>query len=90
MRRSEAQKAESLERWLADVKSSFGDGVLQVDNATVVEWGRVNAICPLPVNDGQLVATAKVHELTLVTRNVGVVSGLCVEALNPFDARISK
>lgn len=36
--------------------------------------------------DGLLAATARVHDMTLVTRNVPDVAGLGVPVLNPFDA----
>jgi predicted nucleic acid-binding protein len=38
----------------------------------------------LPLIDGLLAATAKVHELTLVTRNVADVARTGVEVLDPF------
>jgi toxin FitB len=34
--------------------------------------------------DGLLAATAKVHRMTLVTRNDSDVAGLGAEVLNPF------
>jgi len=37
--------------------------------------------------DALLAATAKVHGLTLATRNVSDVGDLGVEILNPFEAR---
>jgi threonine dehydrogenase-like Zn-dependent dehydrogenase len=44
---------------------------LPVTDDISLEWGRLNAGDPLPVVDGLLAATALVHRLTLVTRNVG-------------------
>ena len=49
-----------------------------------LEWGCLNAIRPVPVIDGLLAATAKVHGLTLVTRNEADVAGLGAAVLNPF------
>ena len=43
------------------------------------------AIRTLPVVDGLLAATASVHGLTLVTRNVRDVADLGINTLNPFD-----
>ena len=85
MRRRDTRRAEALEAWLADVRSSFSDRVLPVDNAVAEQWGRMNAIRPIPVIDALLAATAKVHGLILVTRNVADVAGLDVALLNPFD-----
>ncbi len=39
----------------------------------------------LPTVDSLLVATAKVHGLTLVMRNVADVSGLGADCINPFE-----
>jgi predicted nucleic acid-binding protein len=46
----------------------------------------MNARDPLPVIDGLLAATAKVHKLTLVTRNVSDVARSGAAVLNPFVA----
>lgn len=84
-RRRDPRKAAVLETWLSDVASGFGDRVLPVDASVAEEWGRMNAIRPVPVIDALLAATAKANDLTLVTRNEADVSGLGVEVLNPFQ-----
>ena len=84
-RRRDPRKAEALEAWLADLMSGFGDRVLPVDAAVAEQWGKMNAIRPIPVIDALLAATAKVNGLTLVTRNVADVAGLDVDVLNPFE-----
>ena len=78
------QKATVLERWLGEVTSSFADRILPVSTDVAEEWGRMNAIRPVPVIDALLAATAKVNGLTLVTRNEADVAGLGAEVLNPF------
>lgn len=83
-RRRDPQRAEALEAWLADVMSGFCDRVLPVDTAVAEQWGRMNAVRSVPVVDALLAATAKVNDLTLVTRNVADVAGLDVDVLNPF------
>ncbi|MDD9979974.1 MAG: type II toxin-antitoxin system VapC family toxin [Gammaproteobacteria bacterium] len=85
-RRRDPRRVEALEAWLADVMSSFGNRVLPVDTAVAEQWGRMNAIRPVPVVDALLTATAKVNGLALVTRNVADVAGLDVDVLNPFEA----
>ncbi|GGB43668.1 hypothetical protein GCM10011316_14530 [Roseibium aquae] len=49
VRRRDPRKAEALEAWLGDVIAGFGDRVLPVDTAVAEEWGRMNAIRPVPV-----------------------------------------
>lgn len=85
-RHRDPQRAEAPDSWLADIMSSFGNRVLPVDTAVAEQWGRMNAIRPLPVVDALLAATAKANGLTLVTRNVADVTGLDVSLLNPFEA----
>lgn len=53
--------------------------------AVAEEWGRFNVPNPLPVIDSLLAATAKVHGLTLVTRNVSDVEATGVPVVNPFE-----
>ncbi|MBZ0127536.1 MAG: type II toxin-antitoxin system VapC family toxin [Rhodobacteraceae bacterium] len=84
-RRRDPQKASALEAWLNDVVTGFGDRMLVVDAAVAEEWGRMNAIRPVPVIDALLAATAKANSLTFVTRNGSDIAGLGVDVLNPFE-----
>lgn len=77
-------KARALEAWLVEVELAFGDRVFAIDRKVTDEWGRMNAVRPISVIDGLLAATAKVHRLTLVTRNAADVAGLGATVLNPF------
>ena len=79
------QKANVLEAWLNDVELRFSDRILAIDMRVADAWGRMNAQRPVPVIDGLLAATAKVHGLTLVTRNIRQVVNLGANLLNPFD-----
>ena len=84
-RRTDARKADALEDWLQRVEKAFGPRVLAIDAVVADEWGRMAAIRPIPVIDGLLAATAKVHDLTLVTRDDEAVAGLGARILNPFQ-----
>jgi len=77
-------KAEALQGWLEAVVEAFADRVIPVDRFVSDAWGRMSATRPIPAIDGLLAATAKVHDLTLVTRNDADVAGLGVRVLNPF------
>ncbi|MGE3703400.1 MAG: type II toxin-antitoxin system VapC family toxin [Hyphomicrobiaceae bacterium] len=83
-------KADVLEAWLSDVQAAFGDRVLPVDRSVADQWGRMNAIRPIPAIDGLLAAQAKVHGLTLATRNDVDVEGLGARVLNPFAERLPR
>ncbi len=84
------RKAE-LQRWLATTLSeSFAERVLLLDLEAALMWGLLAAESdrlgrPLHVVDGLLLATAKVHGLTIVTRNVSDFDGRGVPVLNPYS-----
>jgi toxin FitB len=86
-RRRDPAKADALERWLDQVDAAFGDRILLIDRDVAETWGRMNAERPIPVIDGLLAATAKVHGMTLVTRNAADVAHLGAKVLNPFKPR---
>jgi hypothetical protein len=60
-RTRDPQKATVLESWLGEVTSAFADRILLVSTDVAEEWGRMNAIRPVPVIDALLAATAKVN-----------------------------
>lgn len=66
--------------------TSYADRILPIDGRVADAWGRLGAVRPVPVIDGLLAATARVHDMTLVTRNAPDVEGLGTPVLNPFDA----
>ena len=80
-------QANAIENWLIAVDKAFGERILPIDLAVANEWGRLNARRPLPVIDGLLAATAKIHRMTLVTRNTADIVDLDVHILNPFELR---
>jgi predicted nucleic acid-binding protein len=87
VRLTDNAQANAIENWLVAVNKAFGERILPVDRAVANEWGRLNASRPLPVIDGLLAATAKIHRMTLVTRNTADIADLGVHILNPFKFR---
>jgi predicted nucleic acid-binding protein len=84
IRRRDPHAALALEQWLARVHECFADRVLPVDRGIAERWGALNVPDPLPTVDGLLVATALVHDLVLVTRNVRDVERTGVRVIDPF------
>jgi predicted nucleic acid-binding protein len=78
-------QAAHLERWLATVHRDFAGRVLPITAEIAEEWGRLHARQPLPTADGLMAATALIHRLTLVTRNVAHVARTGVSLVNPFE-----
>ena len=85
-RRSDPQQAKSLERWFSQMRTRLGDRVLPIDEPIAEAWALMGIPDPLPLIDGLLAATAKVHGLTLVTRNVADMAATGVPLLDPFSA----
>ena len=86
LRRRDMPGAEALERWLSRLIREHGDRILPVTAEIAETWGRLNAMATLPTVDGLLAATAAVHGLTVVTRNVRDLARTGVPVLNPFEA----
>ena len=84
-RPADPAQASALEKWLDAVNGRFAERILPVDGPVAEAWGRMAARRPLSVIDGLMAATAKVHGLTLVTRNIADVRGLDVPVFNPFE-----
>jgi len=78
-----------LDAWVDDVEVRFSGRVLAVGPREVRRWGELRARLrtrgiALAVVDGLLAATADVHGLTLVTRNVRDVAATGARILDPF------
>ena len=85
VRRRDPASAQSLERWLRRLLTDHADRILPITLPIVDEWGRLSVPDSWPVVDGLLAATARVHGLTLATRNVKDVARTGVDLFNPFQ-----
>jgi predicted nucleic acid-binding protein len=83
-RPGDRHQASALERWLRDVETGFQDRVLPVTLRVAAVWGRQQYAQPLPVIDALIPATARVHGMTVVTRNVKDFERAGVDVLSPF------
>ena len=78
----------SLLVWLEhDLPAWFGDNILSIDQKVADYWGYLIAQTkrPLPAIDSLLAATAIVHQLKIVTRNVDDFKLPGLEVINPWD-----
>ena len=74
-----------LRHWLNDqVLSAFHGRVLPVDQAVALKSAALHVPDPKPIRDGLLAATALVHGMTVVTRNVGDFESTGVSIKNPW------
>jgi hypothetical protein len=84
LRRRDPEQAAVFQGWLATLQTDYADRLLPITPEITEEWGQLNVPDPLPVVDGLMAATAKVHGLTLVTRNTTGVARTGVPLHNPF------
>jgi predicted nucleic acid-binding protein len=84
-RRHDPEQARYLDRWFSHMRVRLADRVLPIDESIAQAWAVMGIPDPLPLVDGLLAATAKVHDLTLVTRNVAHIAATGVSLLDPFS-----
>lgn len=82
-RQQDPQKAAEIEQWLDSLAHSYS--VLAVDSAVFRRWARLMHRRPdHHLEDALIAATALVHGLSVVTRNVGDFEPFGVALVNPF------
>ena len=77
----------ALDRWIYGLTTWYQTRILSIDARVAEEWGRMNVVKTLPAVDSLLAATARVHNLTVVTRNLRDIGRTGVPCLDPFKAR---
>ena len=84
-REQDEAKAEELGAWLDKVLASYG--ILPMDALAFREWARLmHGRSDAMTEDAMIAATAMVHRLTVVTRNVADFDDLGVDYVNPFGS----
>lgn len=86
LERRDPSQADVYEAWLVTVLRDYADRVLPIDAEVAEEWGRISVPDPVSVVDNLMAATAKVKNMTLVTRNTSDVARTGARLLNPFDS----
>lgn len=84
--RRDVKQATVLRRWLeAQVIPAFADRILPVDAAIALRCARLHVPNRMAHGDALIAATALVHGLVVVTRNVADFEVAGVELLNPWE-----
>jgi predicted nucleic acid-binding protein len=84
-RRDPSQGAR-LRSWLdGKVKQPFAQRILPIDSFVARRCAALHIPNPRPERDALIAATALVHGMTIVTRNIGDFRGVGVGLVNPWD-----
>ena len=83
-RRVDPERATRLDLWLRELRRDNADRILAVTEDVALAWGRISAGRTRGSADTLIAATALVHDLILVTRNVADFDDTGVTVLNPW------
>jgi len=85
-RRQDPSKADELEAWLNRVVTYYT--ILPADGPIYREWARLMHGGPDDLNaDAMIAATARIHGLIVVTRNVKDFATFGAKVFNPFSSK---
>jgi predicted nucleic acid-binding protein len=86
MERKDTRQGSVLRAWIdAQVLPRFAGRILAVDTAVALRCARLHVPDPCADRDALIAATALVHGMTVVTRNVEDFQPTGVEILNPWE-----
>jgi hypothetical protein len=85
-REQDAERAAKIEAWAENIASTWN--ILPMDGAAFRIWGKLmHGKSDDLAADAMIAATALLHELSVVTRNVKDFKEFDVKLLNPFAVR---
>ena len=83
--RRDAKQGAILRAWMdGRVLTAFADRVLPVDTAVALECASLHVPDPRAERDALIAATALIHGMTVVTRNVADFEPMSVPVLDPW------
>jgi len=86
LRRHDPAKAAAIDVWIDEISATHD--VIPMDGAAFCEWARLMEGKPDDLlEDGMVAATARIHRLAVVTRNVRDFKDFDVQLVNPFNYR---
>jgi len=85
------RRRERLDRWLThELPGRFEGRILPIEASIADQWGRLSVAAkaagrPIHAMDAFLAATARVHNLTIVTRDLSAFDPIKVPAFSPWS-----
>lgn len=90
LERRDLAKGAVFRTWLNEhVLPAFAGRILPVDTVVAQRSARLHVPDPQPVRDALIAATALVHGMTVVTRNVADFEATSVPLFNPWKQNLS-
>jgi hypothetical protein len=86
LRKTDPDRALRLLAAIDALEAAYGNRVISIDGPVVAEWARLLGAKDKNQRDRALAATARVHDMVLVTRNIRDLAGCDVAVLNPFQS----
>ena len=88
---AEGAKKRALQHWLNRLVEAMEGCILNFNTTVATVWGRQEAEfskkgCLMPMPDSFIAATARRHNLTIATRNVGDYTRPGLRVLNPSES----
>lgn len=84
LRARKPQVADEIDSRVTEILDAFGERILPVTREIADVWGELLGQSEKNIDDTGLAATARIHGLVLVTRNVRHVADRGVATLDPF------
>ncbi|RWN70600.1 MAG: type II toxin-antitoxin system VapC family toxin [Mesorhizobium sp.] len=84
LRKVDPERGTRLDLWLRELRRDNADRILALTEEVALAWGRISAGRTRGSADTLIAATALVHDLILVTRNVADFDDTGVTVLNPW------
>jgi predicted nucleic acid-binding protein len=86
LKKTKPETAAALEVTVKAIFDAFEGRILPIDREVATVWGEALGASEKHIDDAGLAAAARVHGLTVVTRNAADFSGRGVKLIDPFKA----
>lgn len=87
VQRRDKVQGDLMLKWLQrDILDGFAGRILPIDAEVAAECATLHVPDPKPERDAFIAATALVHDLTVITRNVRDFEPMGVRVINPWEA----